>query len=256
MNLVLVIDEDDKNLMRIKNDLGGRRYRVIASSSSRKGLELARAGIPNLLILDMDCSNPDSLEVLKTLYDDEITRGIPVIMLAEKPSKEKILQAKDMGVSRFVLKPYDVEVLLGKITSIMEGADFTEKQSVVNDFQSSALKIVQAQNKLFFSIHTILSAAFLESMRTRVQKSGLFQMEMVVLDIRAIPSLEESEMPLFHTLLGFFGEIRLLVVAGRHYGVLLGHGMEDRHRLFLDAVELQTYFNFLKEVEEPRKKSL
>jgi len=120
MELILAIDDDKGFLNLLSQQLTNLGYRVIKASSGAEGLEMARTGNPDLILLDVAMPVMDGFKVLTQLRADETLRGVPVIMLTALPKKEDIYKAMRYGVLDYVLKPYDVELFKKKIQTALQ----------------------------------------------------------------------------------------------------------------------------------------
>ncbi|MEI6389441.1 MAG: ATP-binding protein, partial [Spirochaetota bacterium] len=77
---VLLIEDNHLNRMVIKGNLKDSGLEVIEAENGLQGLELARAIMPALILLDMQMPEMDGKEVLIRLRNDPMTSTIPVIV--------------------------------------------------------------------------------------------------------------------------------------------------------------------------------
>jgi two-component system cell cycle response regulator len=93
MKILLV---DDSRFLRRASELALVRagYEVMAAADGEEALKMARAQVPNLILLDMMLPKLSGLEVLRALKLDAATKDIPVIVLTalSERNKEKLLQ--------------------------------------------------------------------------------------------------------------------------------------------------------------------
>ena len=90
-------------------------YTTIEATNGRKGIKLARANKPNLILMDIQLPVMDGIEATRILKSDPETKNIPILALtsyAMKGDKEKILQA---GCDAYLAKPVDVQEFLAKV---------------------------------------------------------------------------------------------------------------------------------------------
>ena len=57
---------------------------VVDTDRGAKALELAASRQPNLILLDVTMPGMDGIETARALWDDERTRGIPIVLLTAK----------------------------------------------------------------------------------------------------------------------------------------------------------------------------
>ena len=84
------------------------------------GLDLAREHDPDLVLLDLHLPDMPGEEVLRRLRGDELTAGIPVMVLSAdaRPSLTKRLLAS--GARAFLTKPLDVAELLALLDQVAD----------------------------------------------------------------------------------------------------------------------------------------
>ena len=79
----ILLAEDDRFLRRAAEvTLRRRGYAVTTAADGEEALRLARADLPDLILLDLLMPKVQGFEVLRALKADPSTRGIPVIVLS------------------------------------------------------------------------------------------------------------------------------------------------------------------------------
>ena len=58
------------------------------------------------------------LELIKAIRADEKTKNTPILMVTAEADKENVIQAAQVGVNDYVVKPFSAETLQGKIDKI------------------------------------------------------------------------------------------------------------------------------------------
>jgi len=116
MSKTVMIVEDNELNMKLFNDLlESRGYRVIQTRNGLEALDLARAHMPDLILMDIQLPEVSGLVVTKWLKDDEQLAHIPVIAVtafAMKGDEERILQG---GCEGYISKPISVARFLETI---------------------------------------------------------------------------------------------------------------------------------------------
>jgi len=112
---VLVVD-DEPNIVRTVSDrLKMSGYHVIAATDGQYAIERALQDKPDLILLDIIMPGLDGEAALERLRQMEETRSIPVIMLTALDHVKHVERACSMGAADYVVKPFDLVVLLQKI---------------------------------------------------------------------------------------------------------------------------------------------
>ena len=80
---ILVIDDDIDLVEVIRVTLESEGYRVIDAQNGKRGLELARQEIPDLVLLDVMMGTMDEgFQVAYELRKDDSTSDVPILMLS------------------------------------------------------------------------------------------------------------------------------------------------------------------------------
>ena len=116
---ILVIDDTLRILEITKYFLEQEGYKVITTPDPLKGLEIARAGGIDLIVLDIMMPVMNGYQVAKELQRDENTSTIPIIMLTAKAVIEHTHKTFFYGLYGYLAKPFERRVLVRKVNSIL-----------------------------------------------------------------------------------------------------------------------------------------
>ena len=115
---ILIIDDEEQLVEFIKLRLEANGYEVDAAHDGNAGLEKAKEGKPDLILLDIMMPEKDGYTMLQDLKADADTRAIPVIMITAKPDMRELFELE--GIDGYLTKPFSAEDLLPKIAGILE----------------------------------------------------------------------------------------------------------------------------------------
>ncbi|MEK6233122.1 MAG: response regulator [Planctomycetales bacterium] len=110
---ILLIDDDKEILHSLQGILEAKGCVTAAADSGQKGLRLAQADPPDLMILDLMMPGTDGAAVLESLGWKTIP--FPVIMLTANQSSRQRKTAFRLGAREFLNKPVAINVLLDSI---------------------------------------------------------------------------------------------------------------------------------------------
>ncbi len=120
---IIVVDDDPSNLKIAGHILSERGMRVTALKSGAKFLEYIREnGTPDIVLLDILMPGMDGFEVLVHLRELENELGYPetpVVFLTADEDRNSEMRGFQMGVSDFIHKPFDPEILLQRISNVI-----------------------------------------------------------------------------------------------------------------------------------------
>jgi CheY-like chemotaxis protein len=73
-----------------------------------------------LMLIDLNMPRVNGLELLDALSKDESYKKIPKIIYTTSDSSQDIHKAYDKGVVSYIIKPFDLEEVISKVTSLMK----------------------------------------------------------------------------------------------------------------------------------------
>jgi CheY-like chemotaxis protein len=111
MPKVLVIDDNDamRLLCRVNLELDG--FDVLEAAEGHEGIDLARAELPDAILLDLMLPTLDGWEVLDELQSDPRTEQIPVVLLSGVGDPDLRREGLDLGALATLSKPLDPTAL-------------------------------------------------------------------------------------------------------------------------------------------------
>jgi signal transduction histidine kinase/PleD family two-component response regulator len=107
--MVLHVEDNPANLELVAQLLSHRpQHRLLSATHGGLGLELARAHLPAVILMDISMPDISGTEVLKMLQADPATAHIPVIALSANALPHEIESGLEAGFFRYVTKPIRV----------------------------------------------------------------------------------------------------------------------------------------------------
>ena len=119
---ILVIDDDPdlRQLMRVS--LGRFGHQVTVALRGEEGLELARAGGFDLVVVDVMMPDIDGYEVTRRLRTDPATRSLPILFLSARNQAADHASALEAGADEYATKPFDPATFGAKLNQLLAGA--------------------------------------------------------------------------------------------------------------------------------------
>ncbi|MBO4459846.1 MAG: response regulator [Clostridiales bacterium] len=138
---IIVVDDDTANLKMAGHILSRNNMRVTALKSGQAFLDYVNDnGMPDLVLLDIKMPGMDGFETLGRLREMETAKGLmktPVIFLTADEDTDTETRGFEVGVSDFIRKPFNPDVLLKRINNIMSNSQ--EMMSLKNEASTDKL---------------------------------------------------------------------------------------------------------------------
>jgi CheY-like chemotaxis protein len=114
---ILVVDDEKeiRDLLSIYLQEDG--YEVIAASDGQEAISMARAELPQVILMDVKMPGIDGVETCKRLKEEEKTKSIPIIMVTAYQDRD--VEAYLEGADDFVNKPFDRTEITFRVRSMM-----------------------------------------------------------------------------------------------------------------------------------------
>ena len=116
---ILIVEDDPKSLVMTQDLLRAKGYATSVATDGKKGVEMARARKPALILMDIQLPVMSGLEAAKLLKADPATRQIPIIALtayAMAGDKERVFKA---GCDGYITKPIEITEFLTKVAEAL-----------------------------------------------------------------------------------------------------------------------------------------
>jgi two-component system chemotaxis response regulator CheY len=110
---VLLIEPDWKLRRLIRANLEALGLKVSQAVSGQHGLQLARRGLPDVVVIDLDRLEMDPLHLLGVLYGWSGGNLPPVILLSSDPPDRQWMRWA--GMTGFVQKPFAAPHLIRQV---------------------------------------------------------------------------------------------------------------------------------------------
>ena len=109
--LVLIVDDNEKNLRLARDVLAFAEFRTLTAASAGEGVSLALEHLPDVILMDIRLPDIDGTEAAARLKAEPRTASIPIVALtslAMKGDRERFLA---LGFDGYLEKPISVREL-------------------------------------------------------------------------------------------------------------------------------------------------
>jgi two-component system, cell cycle response regulator DivK len=117
--LILIVEDNEKNLKLARDVLQFRGFRTIEASTAERGIELAIEHKPDLVLMDYQLPGMNGVEALGRLRENPSMAETPVVALtasAMREDRERFLAA---GFDGYLTKPIDVREFGNQVRSFL-----------------------------------------------------------------------------------------------------------------------------------------
>ena len=135
---ILIVEPDETLRDKIKEAFSSFPCRFIELESSGDAITTLAVDAPNGAVLSSELPDGDGIELLRGIR--AFDREIPIIVMVGKPTKEKILAAKQARAVDILLKPPDIERLATKLVGAMWENPATVKKGGAVSFEEELKK--------------------------------------------------------------------------------------------------------------------
>ncbi len=224
-HLILLVDDDLTNLLLLEELLGSEGYQTDSATSGMEALEKSGTQVPDLILLDVMMPDMDGFEACRRLRENPQLQSVPIIFLTALDDEASQIQGLESLADAYFTKPISSNLLLAKISSLLQLQTIREKQQAEK---------VKPQFDLAWSVNEELVEKFRlfvpEQFLCRIAPQGVdsirlgnaLEEEITVLfcDIRGFTALAESQEALatYAWLNAFFSQMSEAIAA--NYGFI------------------------------------
>jgi two-component system chemotaxis response regulator CheY len=117
---ILVVDDSPLMLTMLRDVLVAFGYVVTVAKSGHVGCQLLETNRYNLIITDLNMPGMDGVAFVKKVREIPDGKYVPIVIMTGENDKNRIAEAKSVGISTFLEKPFKgsqlktiIEVILG-----------------------------------------------------------------------------------------------------------------------------------------------
>jgi chemosensory pili system protein ChpA (sensor histidine kinase/response regulator) len=118
--LVMVVDDSITMRKVTGRVLERHEYEVSTAKDGVDALEKLHERVPDLMLLDIEMPRMDGYELATHMKADPRLRDVPIIMITSRTGDKHRQRAFDIGVDRYVGKPYQEAELLLQMSEVLE----------------------------------------------------------------------------------------------------------------------------------------
>jgi len=136
---ILVVDDERDILDLIEYNLKIEGFNVLKAQNGQEGINKAKEGRPDLILLDIMMPKMDGLEAVEIMRGDKDLKKTPIIFLTAKGDERTEIECLNKGGDDYITKPISTIKLVSRIKAILRRLDSSEQ--AVNKLEVHDLQI-------------------------------------------------------------------------------------------------------------------
>ena len=123
LQTLLYVEDNPANLMLVEDIIERRPdIHLLSAVNGNLGIEIARAALPDVILMDINLPGISGLDALKILAADQATSHIPVIALSANAIPRDIEKGLEAGFFRYLTKPIKIDEFMSTLDEAMKFA--------------------------------------------------------------------------------------------------------------------------------------
>jgi two-component system phosphate regulon response regulator PhoB len=120
---ILIVDDEPaiRDMLRVALEMAD--YQVMEASNAQEAHSLIIDEKPDLILLDWMMPGTSGIELARRLKRDEVTAGLPIILLTAKGEEDNKIQGLEVGADDYITKPFSPRELVARLKAVLRRAD-------------------------------------------------------------------------------------------------------------------------------------
>ena len=127
--LIMVVD-DSITIRRVTERLLSRKgFRVVTAKDGLDAMASLQTEVPDAVLLDIEMPRADGFEVAAFIRNTPRMARLPIIMITSRSGDKHREHARQLGVDRYMIKPYQEDQLMFELHALLDAAQAETAQS-------------------------------------------------------------------------------------------------------------------------------
>jgi two-component system chemotaxis response regulator CheY len=115
MSRILAVDDSPSMRQLVRGTLAGAGYELAQRADGIEALEYAKEHGADLVLTDFNMPRMDGIALARELRTLPEYKGIPILLLTTETNPELKKQAREVGITGWIVKPFSPADLLASI---------------------------------------------------------------------------------------------------------------------------------------------
>lgn len=239
----ILLVEDNHELREFVQTILSFNFYVESTENGKEALKALEKFSADLIISDVQMPEMDGLTFSQKIKNTFETSHIPIILLSALTQKNQILKGLEIGVDDYITKPFDIDLLIAKINTILKNRELVRAQFLDNlddnkvkveiipnrrdkEFIEKALSVIHAKmfefdfNKDFLAREMAVSQSLLYSKIKHLSGEAPSDLIRIVRLKRSMELLKKNQYPISEVafMCGFNDAKYFSTVFKKYYG--------------------------------------
>ena len=122
LRTLLYVEDNPENMTLFEALIAHRKdIRLLTAMNANRGIEIARAAAPDVILMDIKMPGMSGIEALEILREDPSTAHIPIIALSANAMPDDIEKCLALGLFRYLTKPIEFNELMDTLDAALNG---------------------------------------------------------------------------------------------------------------------------------------
>ncbi|MEL6104554.1 MAG: response regulator [Planctomycetota bacterium] len=118
---ILIVDDSESARERVVEVLTTTTIEVIEAMDGLEGLQATRAGGIDCVITDVNMPRMTGIEMIAEIRKEPRFNDLPILVLSIDGAIHQIAEAKRVGASGWIIKPFKTEILRKAVAALVDG---------------------------------------------------------------------------------------------------------------------------------------
>lgn len=141
MFTIMIVDDNEQLQNEIANLLNMNGYSTIKPKEFNNIVNLVKENNPSLILLDINLPNDDGFKICTEIRSFSI---VPIIFVTSRNTNIDELMSITLGGDDFITKPYNTQILLARISSLLKRAYPSQKSMDIIEHNEISLNILSS----------------------------------------------------------------------------------------------------------------
>ena len=142
MSKILIVEDDEKLRNELKIFLERNGFEVSVLNNFENSIRTILENKVDLILLDINLPFVDGEYICKEIRK---TSNVPIIMLTSRNSEIDELLSLNYGADQYVVKPFNIQILLAKINALLKRSQNTDTYQNLLDCRDFILNVSKSQ---------------------------------------------------------------------------------------------------------------